>query len=83
MPLTFQVHIVKHCLFQLYFTVDYLLRLFTHPSYKEFFKMFLPWLDLLSILPFYVEVTMMAFSQNQRINAEGIKSIQLIDVINL
>ena len=42
-----------------YFTLDYLLRLFTHASFKQFFKMFLPWLDLLSILPFYIEVLMM------------------------
>ena len=48
---------------QLYFTADYLLRLFTHPQYKDFLKMFLPWLDILSILPFYVEVIMMIASK--------------------
>ncbi|XP_063677677.1 potassium voltage-gated channel subfamily A member 10-like isoform X2 [Bolinopsis microptera] len=67
----------------LYFTVDYLLRLFTHPTKKQFFKMFLPWLDMLSILPFYVEVIMMAFSTNQRTNAEDEKSNSGLVVLRL
>eukprot|EP00116_Pleurobrachia_bachei_P004270 sb/3464532/ len=49
----------------IYFTVDYGLRLFTHPSMKEFFTMILPWLDLLSILPFYIELLMMGFSSHR------------------
>lgn len=42
-----------------YFTIDYLFRLCSHPETKVFLKMFLPWLDLLSILPFYLELVMM------------------------
>jgi len=42
-----------------YFTIDYLFRLMSHPETKVFLRMFLPWLDLLSILPFYLELVMM------------------------
>lgn len=56
---------------QLYFTADYLLRLFTHPQYKDFLKMFLPWLDILSILPFYVEVIMMIVRSKQMVQSQG------------
>eukprot|EP00116_Pleurobrachia_bachei_P010512 sb/3470774/ len=46
-----------------YFTVDYFLRLISHPIMKDFFKLFLPWLDILSIMPFYLEVVMLAMAE--------------------
>ena len=48
-----------NCIIMGYFTIDYVLRLSSHPSTIGFFKLHLPWLDLLSILPFYVELVMM------------------------
>lgn len=58
-----------NCIIMAYFTMDYFMRLFSHPAKVEFFKLYLPWLDILSVMPFYVEVVMMIMEK--RAAAEG------------
>ena len=48
-----------------YFTLDFVMRVASHPSFVGFCKMCLPWLDLLSILPFYLELAMLAITDDK------------------
>lgn len=44
-----------------FFTADYMARLWSAQSKNAFLKQILPWMDLLSILPFYMELAIMAY----------------------
>lgn len=46
-----------------WFTLEYVIRTTTCPSYPEYFKTILNWIDLLAILPFYIRLVIMQINR--------------------
>ena len=61
----------------IYFTIDYFARMFSHPSLRKFLGMLLPWMDLLSIMPFYVEIVMMLIPYDDAKKSTGMLLLHL------
>ena len=69
-----------------YFTLEYILRLIFCPDRKKFFKQILNWVDLLSILPFYIEAIVLAIAgPGSESNAalQFLKSLRLIRIFRI
>ena len=64
-----------------YFTVEFLLRLISTPSYFRFALSFSNWVDLSSIVPYYVSLGIQVTDQDIGLNANGIIFIRIFRIL--
>ncbi|UJR30490.1 hypothetical protein I4U23_018023 [Adineta vaga] len=64
-----------------FFTLEFLLRLATCPSYLKFFKSILNWIDLVAIVPFYIRSTIILVRVHYHTNSNVYLVLRLLSII--
>jgi hypothetical protein len=64
-----------------YFTIEFLLRLISTPSYRQFILSFFNWVDLTTIIPYYVFLAIQSADKNVSEDTRAIISIRLLRIL--
>jgi hypothetical protein len=65
----------------IFFTIEFLLRLISTPSYFEFFLSFFNWVDLATIIPYFVFLGIEIVDRKTGLNTNAILAIRLLRVL--
>ena len=66
-----------------FFTLEFLLRLFTTPKLCRFLKNLMNWIDLIAIIPFYVAIGINLSGQGNHLNNSTYISLQFLRIVRL
>ena len=66
-----------------FFTIEFTLRLISTPSYRRFVFSFLNWIDVGSIVPYYVFLAIQVVDPSVNLNTSAVLGIRLIRVLRL
>jgi hypothetical protein len=64
-----------------YFTIEFLLRLISTPSYRRFFLAFFNWVDLAAMVPYFIFLAIELSSENIGFNRSTFLGIRLLRVL--
>ena len=62
---------IIEAVYMAYFTVEFIVRLITCPSKKDFLRRSMNWIDLLAIVPYFVTVTLKWYGVTEEAIAEN------------
>ena len=66
----FAAFVIIEAIYMAYFTVEFIIRLITCPSKRDFLRRSMNWIDLLAIVPYFVTVTLKWYGVTEEAIAE-------------
>ena len=66
----FAAFVIIEAVYMAYFTVEFIIRLITCPSKRDFLRRSMNWIDLLAIVPYFVTVTLKWYGVTEAAIAE-------------